>query len=131
MIVVMIVAFCVRAVRRFPFDVMLLLVFILCFSYIVSFSCSALAASTDQPIVPIAIAATVAICLSLTGYAFLCKGQWVLWRSLLLMLTAVAVVMGISLFLVQMSLLVLIFWLLGVLIYGIYLVVMSKMIMGG
>lgn len=45
-IVTIIVAFCVKKARVFPLDMVLLLVFILSFSYIISLACSAIVDSS-------------------------------------------------------------------------------------
>lgn len=131
MIVVLIVAFCVKKARRFPIDLTLMLIFVLSFSYLVSFSCSAAVNSIDQPVVPIAIVTTVAITMALTLYAFLCKGHWKLWLGILVVCSAVGLVMVVTLFFARMSVLVTILYVLGVVVYGIYLVIITKMIIGG
>ena len=41
LIVILIIAFCVKKARKFPFDLTLMVLFVLCFSYIISFACSA------------------------------------------------------------------------------------------
>ena len=126
----MIVAFCVKKARKFPIDMILLLVFILSFSYIVSFVCSAIVDSVDGPVVPIAIACTVAIALALTIYAFVCKGHWKLWIGILLVCLATVMPLAIVSFFVYMPILAVIISALLVVIYGIYLVIMTKMIIG-
>ena len=131
MIVILIIAFCAKRARKFPIDLILMLAFVMCFSYIVSFCCSAVANSTDQPLVPIAIATTVAIALALTLYAFLCKGHWKLWLGILLVCCSVSFVLVISSFFVRMPAIFTIICCLGVLIYGIYLVFVTKMVIGG
>jgi len=130
LIVILIVAFCVKKARKFPIDLTLMVLFVLCFSYIVSFACSAAVDGIDEPVVPIAIAATLAISMALTLYAFLCKGNWKLWLGILVVCSAAAFVVGISLFFTHMSSLVIILCVLGVIIYGIYLVIITKMIIG-
>ena len=106
-------------------------VFVLCFSYIISFLCSAVVNGSDYPVVPVAIAATVSITLALTAYAFLCKGNWKALMGVLVVCLAVAFTLGISLFFTRMPILIVVLCALGVLIYGIYLVFITKMIIGG
>ena len=112
-------------------DTILLAIFVLCFSYIVSFCCSAVVDGIDEPVVPIAIAATIAISVALTAYAFLCKGNWKVMMGVLVVCVAVSFTLAISLFFTRMSILVILICALGVIIYGIYLVFVTKMIIGG
>jgi protein lifeguard len=130
MIVVMVVAACVKKARRFPIDMVLLLFFILSFSYLMSFCCSAVVQSSDEPVVPLAIGATIAVALGLTAYAFFCKGNWALWIGLLVVCGSIGFVIGISLIFVRLEGLVILFCVIGLLIYGIYLVILTKMIIG-
>lgn len=111
----------------------LLLVFILSFSYIVSFSCSALVNSMDdqEPVVPIAAGATVGLTLALTIYAFYCKGNFLVWMGLILVCASVGLIIGITCIFVYIPLFVVLICILGVIIYGIYLVIITKMIIGG
>lgn len=52
--------------------------------------------------VPVAIAATVAITVALTLYAFLCKGHWLLWLGILLVCLSVVLVLSIASIFVHM-----------------------------
>lgn len=130
LIIVMIIAFCVKKARRAPFDIILLLVFILSFSYIVSMCCSAVVNSTEDgyPIVPVAIAGTVAITLALTLYAFFCKGHYLIWLGILFICLSAAFVLGITAIFVRLPALYFVICGLGIIIYGIYLVIITKMI---
>lgn len=131
LITTMIVAFCVSKARRFPIDMILLLFFILSFSYIISLVCSAVVDSTeDNTLVPVTIAATVGITVALTIYAFLCKGHYLLWIGILLVCCTVAFTLGIASIFVYMPLLFVVLCVLGLIIYGIYLVIITKMIIG-
>ena len=103
LLVIMLVAFCVSSARKTPVAMTLLLVFILCFSYLISFSCSAVVSSVgqDEPVVPIAIASTVGIALALSAYAWLCKGNFLAWMAILLVFCMTGLVIGISLIFVR------------------------------
>lgn len=104
----MIVAFCWKKAKVFPLDTILLLVFILSFSYIISLLCSAVVQSAidngdeDNSTVLVAIAATIAITVALTLYAFFCKGHWLLWLGILLVCVSVVLVLSIASFFVHM-----------------------------
>ena len=132
LIVVMIVAFCVSSARKTPAAMTLLLLFILSFSYLISYSCSAVVSSLgeDSAVVPIAIAATVGIAFALSAYAWLCKGNFVAWIGILLVCCMASFVIGISLIFMRSDKIIMLYLALGVVIYGIYLVIITKMIIG-
>ncbi len=125
-------ALCVPTVRQFPFDLINLLVFIISFSYLISFTCSIIADSTDEPIVPIAIAITIAVTIFLTLYAFLCRGNFLILVGILIVVSVTASIVAIvSIFAYSNNALGIIYCGLVVLIYGIYLVIITKLIIGG
>ena len=128
----MLVAFCVKAARRTPIAMTLLLIFIVAFSYLISLSCSAVVESVgqDEPVVPIAIAATVGIALGLSVYAWLCKGNFSAWIGILMVCCMTSLIIGISMIFVRNETMLLVFCGLGVIIYGIYLVILTKLIIG-
>lgn len=64
-------------------------------------------------------------------YAFLCKGNWKVLIGVLMVCVAVSFTIGITLIFTRMAVLVYVFCALGVIIYGIYLVFITKMIIGG
>lgn len=76
------------------------------------------------------IAATIGITTALTIYAFVCKGNYVLWIGILLVCCAGAFTLGIASIFVYMPLLYVLLCVLGLVIYGIYLVIITKMIIG-
>jgi FtsH-binding integral membrane protein len=123
-------AMCVPAASKFPLDMLLLFVFILSFSYLISFSCSIVADEIPGPTVVIAIGTTVAITIALTLYAFFCKVNYAL-------LCGIIIVVSITMFMVFMvaiftfaPIMISIYCGLAVIIYGIYLVFITKMIIG-
>jgi len=132
LIVVMLVALCVSSAKKTPAAMTLLLLFVLSFSYLISYSCSALVNSLgeDSAVVPIAIAATVGIALALSAYAWLCKGNFLAWMGILLVCCMASFVIGISLIFMRSDKMVMLYLALGVVIYGIYLVIITKMIIG-
>ena len=73
----------------------------------------------------------MAVTLALTLYAFLCKGNWILLTGLLVVCGATAFAIGISFIFARSYGLLMLFCALGVIIYGIYLVIITKMIIGG
>ena len=77
---------------------------------------------------PLAIAGTVAITLALTLYAFFCKGHYLIWMGILLISLSAMFVIGITAIFVRLPVLIFVLCGLGLIIYGIYLVIITKMI---
>ncbi len=67
---------------------------------------------------------------ALTLYAFLCKGHYMVWLGILVICCATAFVIGITSIFVRIPILLVVICALGVIIYGIYLVIITKMIIG-
>lgn len=130
---VMILACCVPKARAFPVDLVLLLVFVLSFSYIISLCCSAVVDSSPEndAIVPVAVLGTVAIALVLTIYAFLCRGNYLIWLGIILVCASAALVIGITAIFTNTPALINVYCALAIVIFGIYLVIITKMIIGG
>ena len=87
--------------------------------------------NVDGPVIPLAIGATVGITLLLTIYAFCCKGHYVIWLGILIVLVPVAIVLGLMLWVFYFKALIIVFAVIAIIIFGIYLVVITKMIIGG
>jgi protein lifeguard len=124
-------ACCLPQARNPPLDVILLLVFVLSFSYLMSMLCSAIVDDETGPIVPMAVLATVGITLCLTVYAFLCRGNYVVWIGLILVCGAGALTFGIMSIFFYFPALIYVYCSLCIVIYGVYLVMITKMIVGG
>lgn len=125
------VAMAVPAARKFPLDMVVLLMFILSFSYMISFCCSQVVDQVQGPVVVIAIGTTVGIVIAITLYAIYCRANFVV-------LFGVIIVVAITMFMVAMvaiftfePVLISIYCGLAVIIYGIYLIFITKMIIGG
>ena len=126
-------ACCVPKAREAPFDIILLVVFVLSFSYIMSMLCSSIVddSNDDGPVIPMAILATVAISGILTVYAFMCKGDYVIWIGIILVCVSAALVIGIMSIFFYFPVLIYVYCSLMILVFGIYLVIITKMIIGG
>ena len=111
----------------------MLLVFVLSFAYIVSMSCSAVVEYSPQSeaIVPIAVGATVGITLALTLYAFFCRGNYIIWVGIILVCSSAALVVGITAIFTNIPALIYVYCTLAIVIFGIYLVIITKAIIGG
>lgn len=130
-IVVAIIACCVPKARVFPFDTILLLVFILSFSYIMSMLCSEIVDDTSGPVVPMAVLATVGITFFLTVYAFLCRGNFLVWIGIIIVCSSAALVFGIMSIFFYFPTMTYVYCSLCIVVFGVYLVIITKMIIGG
>mmetsp|Transcript_26230 Transcript_26230/g.25406 ORF Transcript_26230/g.25406 Transcript_26230/m.25406 type:complete len:178 (-) Transcript_26230:54-587(-) len=121
------VIMCVRPLaRKVPHNYILLLSFTLCFAYCVAAIC----AWYSLEVVLAAAGMTAAIVLGLTLFAFSGLADFtILWGALVVLLVASLVFMFMCIFIGWYSY---IGWCyLGVFIYGLYLVIDTKIIMGG
>jgi FtsH-binding integral membrane protein len=128
---VFITAIFVPQVRRAPLDMVMLLVFIVSFSYLISMSCSAVVDIVEGPVVPIAVLATVGITLVLTIYAVVCKGNYSVMIGIAIVCGMTALVIGITAIFTRIPALTYVYCSLCISIFGIYLVIMTKLIIGG
>ena len=128
---VMILACCVPKARQFPLDLVMTFVFVLSFSYLISMTAAAVVDDTTGPVVPMAVLATMGITLLLTVYAFLCKGNFLVWMGIILVACAASLVIGITSIFFYFPTMIYVYCSLGILIFGVYLVIITKMIVGG
>lgn len=123
--------FCVPKVREFPLDMVMLLFFILSFGYIVSYSCSYIQSQVDGPVVLLAVCITIAITIVITLYAAFAKINYnALIGTLLVVSVTMILVFMVAIFALT-PIMVSIYCGLAVIIYGIYLVFITKLILGG
>lgn len=129
----MLLACCVPKARASPMDMIMLLIFVLSFSYIMSFFCSVIVNNSpnDSAVVPVAVLATVGITAVLTIYAFVCKGNYLIWIGIILVCAMAALVVGVSIIFTSIKALVYVYCALAVIIFGVYLVIITKSIIGG
>lgn len=127
----MLVAMFVPRAREFPFDNILLLVFVLSFGYIISFTCSIVVQDIPGPTVVIAMGATVGVVLVLTVYAFVCRANFVVYMGIILVVSATMLMIGFVAIFTFADVLICIYCGLAVIVYGIYLVIITKTIIGG
>jgi FtsH-binding integral membrane protein len=125
------VAMCVPKAREFPVDMLLLFVFVLSFSYMISFCCSTVVEDNPGPTVVIAIGATLGVTVALTLYAFLCKANFVALFGILIVVILTMFMVGIVALFTLAPIMISIYCGLAVIIYGIYIVMITKMIIGG
>lgn len=133
LLTVMLVACCVPKARAPPMDIIMLLIFVLSFSYIMSFFCSIVVNNSpnDSAVVPVAVLSTVGITAVLTIYAFVCKGNYLIWIGILLVCCMAALVVGVSVIFTNITALVYVYCSIAIIIFGIYLVIITKSIVGG
>lgn len=127
----MFIAMCVPKAREFPLDMVLLLFFILSFSYIISFTCSIVTEQTPGPTVIIAIGITVGITIAITIYSFFCKANFMVLIGVLIVVCVTMFLIFIVVIFTWAPILISIYCGLAAIIYGIYLIFITKMIMGG
>lgn len=118
---------CFRSVARtVPTNYVLLLLFTVCEGYMVSFICS----TTNPRIVLMAASMTCAITLALTYYACTTKTDFTMMGGLLFVFSIVLLLFGIFLMFTQNKVLHIIYSCLGVLLYSVYLIYDTQLIVG-
>lgn len=130
-IVTEIAILCSKAGRRPPTNYLLLLVFTLCESYMISFICAIVSNEQGKSIVLMAAIMTLGIVFATTAYAMITRDDFtVKWGliSVVLMSMLMLAIFGIfwpTPFLYSL------YCFLGVLLFGIYLVIDTQLILGG
>ena len=127
---VFVVACCVPKAREFPLDMVLTLVFVLSFAYCISMTCSAIVDDSIGPVVPIAVVSTVAVSLVLTVYAFLCKGNFLVWLGIILVCCPLITIFCIVGIITNIPAMTVVWCSLAVAVFAMYLVIMTKFIIG-
>lgn len=123
--------FCCEGGRAHPSDVICVSCFTLAEAYIVSFISSITGRESGNSIVLIAAMLTLAIVLACTAYAILTPTDFTTSYAILIVLSVVLVVLWLILLFTDSKILTLIYCGVGVMLFGIYLIVDTKMIMGG
>eukprot|EP00357_Protocruzia_adherens_P013751 CAMPEP_0115017768 /NCGR_PEP_ID=MMETSP0216-20121206/28337_1 /TAXON_ID=223996 /ORGANISM="Protocruzia adherens, Strain Boccale" /LENGTH=236 /DNA_ID=CAMNT_0002388695 /DNA_START=44 /DNA_END=754 /DNA_ORIENTATION=- len=118
---------CPQNGRIVPRNYILLGLFTLCESYMVG----ALCAMTDPTIVLTAAVLTVGVTVALTLYACFTKTDFTVLGGMTWILCMVMLMFGIMLFFMHSSLLNTIYCVLGVLLYGLFLIIDTQLIVGG
>ena len=129
-IVIAILVFCVDKAREPPLDILMLLVFVLSVSYVMSFLSSILTNFDNGPGVPLAMGATVGITSVLTVYACLCKGDFLIPVGIVLMMIPVVVFVCLMIWVFPIKVIIIVFAAIIVIVLGVYLVVITSMIIG-
>jgi FtsH-binding integral membrane protein len=112
--------------RTVPTNYILLTLFTLCEGYLVSFVC----ALTSPKIVLMAVCMTCAVTISLTVYACTTKTDFTVYNGLLFVASCVLMLFGLFLMFTENKMLHIIYCCLGVLIYSIYLIFDTQLIIG-
>lgn len=122
------VLFCVpKIARQVPTNYLITLAFTFCESYIVAFACAAV---NDGQIVLMAAFMTAAMVGGLTLYAFTTKSDFTICGGMLFVVSACFLMMGLFMFLFGPAMR-LIYCTLGVILFGVYLVVDTQLVIGG
>jgi FtsH-binding integral membrane protein len=126
-IILMIALTCFRQLsRKVPTNYILLGLFTMCEGYLVSFICS----TTKPELVLMAALMTCAITIALTIYACTTKSDFTVLNSLLFTCSCIMLLFGIFLLFTHNKILYIIYSCFGVLLYSIYLVYDTQLIVG-
>lgn len=118
---------CKGLARSVPTNYILLFIFCLSLSYIVSAIC----ATYDPNIVIMAAIMTTGITLALTIYAMTTKTDFTVCGGLLFVLVMALILFGLFALFFNVKILYTFYCILGVIVYGIYLIMDTQLIMGG
>lgn len=126
-VVTMICIMCFRSLaRNVPTNYILLGIFTLCESYMISFICGA----TNWRLVLMAAAMTSAIVISLTIYAYTTKTDFTVMGSMMFVIGCVMLLFGIFVMFTNNKLIHIIYSCMGVIAFSIYLVFDTQLIVG-
>ncbi len=92
--------------------------------------CSAIVDDSVGPVVPIAVVSTVAVSLVLTIYSFLCRGHFLIWLGIILVCVPIATIFCVVGIITNIPAMTVVWCSLAVAVFGIYLVIMTKFIIG-
>lgn len=120
--------FCVHSLaRKVPTNYILMGAFTFCEAYLVAFSCAAV---NDRDTVIMAIFMTASIVVALSAYAVVAKTDFTAWGGLLFILGATFIMFGVFSFIFGPTM-KLVYCILGVLLFGVYLIFDTQFIVGG
>ena len=97
----------------------------------ISYCCSIVVEETPGPTVVIAIGTTLLITIAITIYCFLCKANFLVLIGIVLVVAIVMMMVAIVAIFSLAPIMISIYCGLAVILYGIYIVVITKMIIGG
>jgi FtsH-binding integral membrane protein len=122
---------CTSCGRQHPQNMILLLVFVLCFSYILSYTTSYYAYTYGGQIVIEACAITMAILIALTAYAFFTRTDFTTWVGIVIVIVVCFSFFGVSVAVRWNKTLNSLYCALGAILAGILLIIDTQMIVGG
>jgi FtsH-binding integral membrane protein len=111
--------------RTVPYNYIMLAIFTLCESYMVAYICC----FTQPSVVYSAGIMTIVVCIALTIYAFTTKRDFTKMGGMLFVILAVFLVAGIFMVFVKVPLVRMVYHIIGVLLFGFYLVYDTQLIM--
>ena len=126
-----IIVLCVPFGRRMPWNYVFLLIFTLSESYLVSWACSYTAQTSGKYIVFMAAIMTLAITVAATCYAMFTRSDFTVKWGIVVVLLCAMLFMGIFSIFWYSRFLYILYCTIGVLIFGIYLIIDTQMILGG
>lgn len=122
---------CTEAGRRYPYNLALLVLLTLCFSYIISYTTSLYANVFGGSLVIEAVAITMALVSGLTFYAFVTRTDFTTWIAVVIVVLICFIFFGITCAVSWNPILHSLYCTLGAILAGILLVIDTQMIVGG
>lgn len=122
---------CTEAGRRYPYNLALLVLLTLCFSYIISYTTSLYANVYGGSLVIQAVAITMALVVGLTIYAFVARTDFTTWIGIVIVVLICFIFFGITCAVSWNPILHSLYCTLGAILAGILLIIDTQMIIGG
>lgn len=130
-LVVEIYVFCCAGGRKSPQNVICTIIFTLCESYVVSFIASVTGETSGNSIVFLAAFLTLVITIACTAYAVFTKEDYTTSSALIVVIAVAMLAIFVVLLFTNSPFLHTVYCGLGVILFGIYLVIDTQMIVGG
>lgn len=126
-----IIVLCMPQGRKFPINMIFLSTFTLSFAYIVSYICSITAESNGKFVVIIAAVSTLAITVAATLFAMFSKTDFTVKWGIIIVISSALLFLGIFSIFWHDRFMVILYSSLGVMLFGIYLIIETQLILGG
>jgi len=119
---------CTPLGKTHPSNLIILIAFTICFSYIISYTTSIYALKYGGPLVIQIFIITIALVLALTIYAFVSKTDFNTWFGIVIVVVVAFIAFGISCALTYNPILYSLYCTFGVILAGIILIIDTQMI---
>lgn len=122
---------CTEVGRKHPYNLILLVLLTLCFSYIISYTTSLYANKYGGSLVIEAVAITIVLVAALTCYAFFTRTDFTTWIGIIVVVLICFIFFGITCAVKWNPILHSLYCCIGAIIAGILLIVDTQLIVGG